>query len=51
MPRLTAILPDRTVKREIEAGLLTGSALAPTLMRPISAVYSRQREPGPLAKA
>ncbi|MBI1374839.1 MAG: LysR family transcriptional regulator [Phycisphaera sp.] len=46
-----AILPDRTVRREVSAGVLASIRLEPTLTRPLAVVYPRNREPGPLTKA
>lgn len=46
-----AILPDRTVRRELDSGVLARAALAPTLTRPLAVVMDRGREPTPTAEA
>jgi len=46
-----AILPERTVRREVAAGVLKSIELRPTLTRPLAVIYPRHREPGPLTKA
>ncbi|MEX2671870.1 MAG: LysR family transcriptional regulator [Phycisphaeraceae bacterium] len=47
----SAILPFRTVQREIKAGSLIAIPLAPALVRPIAIVYPRHHEQEPLVKA
>jgi DNA-binding transcriptional LysR family regulator len=39
-----AILPQRTVAREVQAGVLAAVTLWPRLVRPLGIVHSRQRE-------
>ena len=46
-----AILPERTVQREVAAGVLATAPLAPLLERPVGIVYHRQRERGAPARA
>lgn len=46
-----ALLPDRTVRPEVEAGTLVAVALHPTLTRTVGVVYSRQRTLTPLMEA
>ena len=46
-----AILPERTVQREVAAGVLATVPLEPRVARPLAIVYDRQREQGPLVKA
>lgn len=38
-----AILPDRTVQREVSAGVLAAAALEPKMLRPLGIVHDRQR--------
>ena len=45
-----AILPQRTVQREVKRGMLAAVALRPQLVRPIGVVYPRLSELRPLAK-
>jgi len=45
-----AILPERTVRREVAAGTLAAIRLEPTLTRPIGVVYNRQRPLNPLVR-
>ncbi len=46
-----AILPRRTVGREVAQGLLKQVALAPTFTRPLAVVHDRDRPLGPLARS
>jgi DNA-binding transcriptional LysR family regulator len=46
-----AILPDRTVQREVASGVLVTRPLTPALVRPVGIVYHRQRERGAPARA
>ncbi len=46
-----AILPVRTVQREVAAGTLATVALNPSLTRPLGIVYLRHRQQRPLVKA
>lgn len=46
-----AILPWRTVQKEVAAGTLAGVSLSPPLTRPLGIIYLRQRPHRPLAKA
>ena len=46
-----AILPRRTVQREVAAGTLAAIPLVPRLTRPLGIVYLRQRPQRPLVKA
>ncbi len=39
-----AILPDRTVIREVQSGTLASATLSPRLYRPVALVYARQRQ-------
>ena len=45
-----AILPQRTVRREVERGILAAVALRPQLVRPMGVVHPRLSEFRPLAK-
>lgn len=46
-----AILPKRTVQRDVAAGVLAAMPLEPRLVRPLGIVYMRHREQSPLVKA
>ncbi len=46
-----AILPLRTVQREVTSGVLGAAKLDPPLARPLSIIYLRQRLQSPLVKA
>lgn len=46
-----AILPQRTVQREVRAGVLHELKLVPGLVRPLGIVYPRQREQSGLVRA
>jgi len=46
-----AILPRRTVRREVETGALAAVTLEPELTRPLAIVYQRQRQLTPLIKS
>jgi DNA-binding transcriptional LysR family regulator len=46
-----AILPRRTVQREVAAGILAAATLVPRLTRPLGIVYSRSRPQRPLVRA
>ena len=46
-----ALLPDRTVQREVSAGALAMAPLEPRMVRPVGIVYVRRREPGPLVRS
>lgn len=46
-----ALLPLRTVQREVTAGVLSAAKLDPPLTRPLSIIYLRQRTQSPLVKA
>lgn len=48
---VAAILPWRTVQKEVAAGVLAGVSLSPLLTRPIGIIYLRQRPHRPLVKA
>jgi DNA-binding transcriptional LysR family regulator len=39
-----AILPDRTVAREVNQGTLAATPLTPTLVRPVAVVFNRHRQ-------
>lgn len=45
-----AVLPGRTVQREVDGGRLVAVDLHPALIRPLAIVARRQRELSPLAK-
>lgn len=46
-----AILPDRTVAREVNQGTLAAAPLLPTLVRPLAIVHNRQRQLTPAVQA
>jgi len=46
-----AILPDRTVTREVDQGVLTSVALVPTLTRPVAVIFNRHRQLTPAVQA
>ena len=46
-----ALLPDRTVQREVSAGALAMMPLEPRMVRPVGIVYARRQEPGPLVRS
>lgn len=46
-----AILPHRTVMREVRAGALAAIELRPKLTRPVGIVHLRSRTPGPVTQA
>ncbi len=46
-----AILPERTVRSEVERGVLGMAPLRPTLIRPLGVVYRRDREFPPVVQA
>ncbi len=46
-----AILPERTVLREVQAGVLAAVPLTPRLLRPLGIVYARQREQSGLVRS
>ncbi len=46
-----AILPTRTVRREVERGTLAAIRLTPTLVRPVALVYPKGREPRPVVRS
>ncbi|HWV56437.1 MAG TPA: LysR family transcriptional regulator [Longimicrobiales bacterium] len=46
-----ALLPERTVRGEIERGILVSFELKPTLARPVGIIHRRDRETSPLVTA
>ena len=46
-----AILPDRTVAREVKQGTLVAVPLHPTLVRPVAIIHNRQRQLTPAVQA
>lgn len=48
---VAAILPNRTVRQEINRGALAAAALEPTIVRPLALVRSRQKELSALAQS
>jgi len=50
-PSAVAILPERTVRQEVERGALVAIPMEPGLVRPLAIVHRRDREFSPLVEA
>lgn len=46
-----ALLPERTVRAEVELGILSSARLKPTLVRPVGIIHARGQEFSPLVQS